>query len=145
MPLTPLSRACADDVLDVLPDAMEVIRGGMRSQLDSRLSVPQFRCLNFIDRHPGCSVGEVAAFLGVTMPTASAMVDRLVRAAHVASVSADEDRRRSRLTISAAGKTLLEQVRADARQDLAVTLAKRPAEDLRAISAGLAALKRAFS
>ena len=145
MPVTPLSRACADDVLDVLPDAMEVIRLGMRSQLDSRLSVPQFRCLNFIDRHPGCSVGEVAAFMGVTMPTASAMVDRLVRAAHVASVSADADRRRSRLTISAAGKTLLEQVRADARQDLAVTLAKRPAEDLRAISAGLAALKRAFS
>jgi DNA-binding MarR family transcriptional regulator len=145
MPLTPLSRACADDVLDVLPDAMEVIRGGMRSQLDSRLSVPQFRCLNFIDRHPGCSVGEVAAFLGVTMPTGSAMVDRLVRAAHVVSANADEDRRRSRLTLSAGGKTLLEQVRADARRDLATTLAKRPAEDLRAISAGLAALKRAFS
>lgn len=144
MPVTPLSRACADDVLDVLPDAMEVIRGGMRSQLDSRLSVPQFRCLNYIDRHPGCSVGEVAAFLGVTMPTASAMVDRLVRAAHVSSASADEDRRRSRLNISEAGKTLLEQVRADARHDLAMTLAKRPAEDLRAISAGLAALKRAF-
>ena len=145
MPVTPLSRACADEVLDVLPDAMEVIRGGMRSQLDSRLSVPQFRCLNYIDRHPGCSVGEVSAFLGVTMPTASAMVDRLVRAAHVSSVSADDDRRRSRLTISAGGKTLLEQVRADARHDLAVTLAERPAEDLRAISAGLAALKRAFS
>ena len=144
MPLTRLSRACADDVLDVLPDAMEVIRGGMRSQLDSRLSVPQFRCLNFIDRHPGCSVGEVAAFMGVTMPTASAMVDRLVRAAHVSSASADEDRRRSRLNISEGGKTLLEQVRADARHDLAVTLAERPAEDLRAISAGLAALKRAF-
>ena len=77
-----LSRACADDVLDVLPDAMDAIRSGMRSQLDTRLSVPQFRCLNFVDRQPGCSLGELAAFLGVTMPTASAMVDRLVRAGY---------------------------------------------------------------
>ena len=60
-----LSRTCADDVLDVLPDAMDAIRLGMRSQLSNRLSVPQFRCLNFIDHTSGCSVGEVAAFLGV--------------------------------------------------------------------------------
>ena len=144
-PVSLAALACAGDVIEVLPIVMDAFRAAMRDNIGGGLSVPQFRCLNFIDRHPGCSVGEVAAFLGVTMPTASAMVDRLVRAAHVASVSADEDRRRSRLTISAAGKTLLEQVRADARQDLAVTLAKRPAEDLRAISAGLAALKRAFS
>lgn len=145
MAASPLSRACADDVLDVLPDAMDVIRIGMRSQLDSRLSVPQFRCLNFIDRVPGSSVGAVAAFLGVTMPTASAMVDRLVRAGHVLAASDAGDRRRSQLTISSAGKALLEQVRSDARHDLATTLAKRPADELRAISAGLAALKRAFS
>jgi DNA-binding MarR family transcriptional regulator len=145
MPATPLSRACADDVLDVLPDAMDVIRVGMRSQLDSGLSVPQFRCLNFIDRQPGCSLGEVATFLGVTMPTASAMVDRLARAGHVDAALAADDRRRAQLNISDAGKALLEQVRADARSELAATLAQRPADDLRAISAGLAALKRAFS
>jgi DNA-binding MarR family transcriptional regulator len=140
-----LSRACAADVLDVLPGAMDAIRIGMRSQLDSRLSVPQFRCLNFIDRMPGCSLGAVAAFLGVTLPTASAMVDRLVRAGHLRASSDADDRRRSRLSISDAGKNLLEQVRGDARNDLATTLAKRPADELRAISAGLAALKRAFS
>ena len=145
MPLTPLSRACADDVLDVLPDAMEAIRTGMRSQLASGLSVPQFRCLNYIDRHAGCSVGEAAAFLGVTMPTASAMVDRLARAGHVKAASAAEDRRRSQLAISAAGKKLLEQVREDTRRELATLLAERPAEALRTISAGLEALKRAFS
>jgi len=142
---TPLSRACAEDVLDVLPGAMDAIRLGMRSQLAGGLSVPQFRCLNFIDRVPGCSLGEVAAFLGVTMPTASAMVDRLARAGHVDAALAAEDRRRARLNISDAGKALLEQVRADARHELAATLAQRPAEDLRAISVGLAALKRAFS
>ena len=97
------------------------------------------------DRSPGCSLGAVAAFMGVTLPTASAMVDRLVRAGQLQTASNADDRRRSRLTISTAGKALLEQVRGDARNDLATTLAKRPADELRAISAGLAALKRAFS
>lgn len=140
-----LSRACAAEVLDVLPEAMDAIRLGMRSQLDARLSVPQFRCLNLIDRMPGTSLGAVAGFLGVTLPTASAMVNRLVRAGHVHAASDADDRRRSQLSISDAGKTLLEQVRSDARNDLATTLAERPAAELRAISAGLAALKRAFS
>ncbi len=142
---TAMSRACADSVLDVLPEVMDAIRSGMRSQLDQRLSVPQFRCLNFVDHQPGCSVGDVAAYLGVTMPTASAMVDRLARAGHLLVASAATDRRRSELSISASGKTLLEQVREDARQDLAAQLASRTAEELRSISAGLAALKRALS
>ena len=140
-----LPRTCADDVLDVLPGAMDAIRLGMRSQLSNRLSVPQFRCLNFIDHGAGCSVGEVAAFLGVTMPTASAMVDRLARAGHVKVASHASDRRRAVLSISENGKSLLEQVREDARHELATKLAARPAEDLRAISAGLAALKRALT
>jgi len=145
MAATVLSRSCADDVLDVLPDAMDAIRAGMRSQLDNRLSVPQFRCLNFIDRRPGCSLGEVAAFLGVTLPTASAMVDRLGRAGHVKAASAAADRRRAMLSISENGKALLEQVREDARGELAALLARRPADELRTISAGLAALKRALT
>ncbi|MDE2397152.1 MAG: MarR family transcriptional regulator [Burkholderiales bacterium] len=145
MALTALSRACADDVLEVLPDAMDTIRLGMRSQLDNRLSVPQFRCLNYIDHSPGASVGAVAAFLGVTMPTASAMVDRLARAGHVLASSSAADRRRSTLHISASGKTLLEQVRAETRHELASRLARRPAEDLRAIRDGLAALRRALA
>ena len=145
MRFSALSRACADDVLDVLPDAMDAIRSGMRLQLASRLSVPQFRCLNFVAGHDGCSVGEVAALLGVTMPTASAMVDRLVRAGHLRSASDSSDRRRAAISISENGKALLEQVREDACRDLAAQLARRSPDELRAISAGLAALKRALS
>ncbi len=144
MPAKQLSRTCADDVLRILPDVMDTIRRSMRSRLEDSLSVPQFRALNFIDREPGCSLGEVAAFLGVTLPTASAMVDRLVRAGHARSAQADDDRRRARLRISDAGKSVLEQVRAEAGRELAAALAQRPTDDLRAISAGLAALKRAF-
>lgn len=145
MPSIPLPQRCADDVLDILPEAMDVVRASMRAGLDDRLSVPQFRALNYIDRRPDASLGDVAAFLGVTLPTASAMVDRLVRAGHVQAATADDDRRRSRLNISEAGKAVLEQVRENARHELAAKLARQPADELRAIRDGLAALRRALS
>ena len=50
-------------------------------------TVPQFRCLNFIAKAPGGSISAAAAFLGVTMPTASVMVDRLVRSGAAILVS----------------------------------------------------------
>jgi DNA-binding MarR family transcriptional regulator len=145
MPATPLSRRCADDVLDLLPGAMDALRFAMRSQLEAGLSVPQFRGLNYIAHHDGSSLSEVAAFLGVTLATASAMVDRLVRAGHVQSTPAADDRRRVQLKITAAGRSLLDEVRTGARRDLAERLGAQPAETLEAIRHGLAALKRALS
>ncbi len=145
MPATPLSRRCADDVLDLLPGAMDALRFAMRSQLEAGLSVPQFRGLNYISHHDGSSLSEVAAFLGVTLATASAMVDRLVRAGHVTSTAAAADRRRVELQITAAGRRLLDEVRAGAKRDLAERLGAQPAEELEAIRNGLAALKRALS
>lgn len=145
MAATPLSRRCAEDVLDVLPGAMDAVRASMRLQLAAGLSVPQFRCLNFILLHGGSSLGELAAFLGVTLATASAMVDRLARAGHVRSAAAAGDRRRVALDITPAGRSLLDEVRAGSRRDLAERLGARPAEELETIRNGLAALKRALS
>jgi DNA-binding MarR family transcriptional regulator len=86
---------CAQAVLEVMPAVMDAMRGAMRLQVGEPLTVPQFRCLNFIAQRPGSSVSAVAAFLGVTLPTASVMVDRLVRAGAVAPRTAAADRRRS--------------------------------------------------
>ena len=91
---------CAAQLIAVVPGVMDALRASMRSNIGDALSVPQFRCLGFIARNPACSVSDVAAFLGVTMPTASAMVDRLVRAAHVVAVTSSADRRRTELRTS---------------------------------------------
>ena len=99
----PRPADCAADVLDVMPAVMDAMRSAMRQQVGEQLSVPQYRCLNFIDLQPGSSVSAVAAFLGVTLPTASAMIDRLVRAGAVAPRTAVQDRRRSELHVTAAG------------------------------------------
>ncbi|MEK8050820.1 MarR family transcriptional regulator [Ideonella sp. DXS22W] len=141
----PSPAECADAVLDVVPAVMDAVRDAMRRHADAHFSVPQFRCLNFIHRQPGCAVGAVAAFLGVTMPTASAMVDRLVRAGAVRTETAPDDRRRTQLHITPEGRAQLRQIRRAAHADLSRALARHCAADLQALQQGLAVLQRSFS
>src|SRR5574337_1139852 len=88
------TQAAAAQVMAVLPRVMDAMRRAMRAQLDGPLTVPQFRGLNFIDLRPGSSVSDLAGFLGVSLATASAMVDRLARAGHVQTQGSRDDRRR---------------------------------------------------
>ena len=144
---TPGARAaeCAAQLIAVVPGVMDALRASMRSNIGDALSVPQFRCLGFIARNPTCSVSEVAAFLGVTMPTASAMVERLVRAAHVVAVTSSADRRRTELRVNAPGKALLDRIRAGARRDMAAALGGANAAELAAVQQALALLHRVFA
>lgn len=135
----------AEQVLQAVPAAMDALRGAMRHHVGDQLSVPQFRCLNFIADQPASSIGAVAAFLGVTMPTASAMVDRLVRSGAVEPRIAVDDRRRSQLHITAAGRAQLQQIRAGAKEELAALLARHSDADLEALRIGLDVLRAAFA
>lgn len=128
-----------------MPTVMDALRGAMRRHVGDTLSVPQFRCLNFIDHQPGCSVGDVASFLGVSMPTASAMVDRLARAGSVDAGTAKHDRRRAHLRMTPAGRAQLQQIRRAAHADLANLLQPCSAEDLKALQDGLDVLRRTFA
>ena len=136
--------ACAIATLEVVPAVMDTRRAAMRRHVGEHLSVPQFRCLNFISREPGCSIGAVGSFLGVTMPTASAMVDRLVRAGAVKPRAYPGDRRRTQLHITAAGRTQLRVIRDGAHDDLVAAFADLSATELRELQDGLNVLRRVF-
>ena len=140
----PRPQDCADSVLDVMPAVMDAMRSAMRQQVGEQLSVPQFRCLNFIARQPGSSVSAVAAFLGVTVATASAMVDRLAKAGAVAPTTAVADRRRSELHLTETGLAQVRLIRRGARGEFARALATCSSEELLALRNGLAVLRRAF-
>ncbi len=139
------AEARAAEVLAIVPAVMDALRGAMRRHVGDQLSVPQFRCLNFIDHAPASSIGEVAAFLGVTMPTASAMVDRLVRSGAVEPRTACHDRRRQQLHLTVSGQTQLRRLKQAAHAELARVLAQRSAADLEVLRAGLAVLQDSFS
>lgn len=138
----PRAGALADQVFDALPPLMDALRRTMRRHVAEGLSVPQFRCLNFVAKRPGRSLGDLAELLGVTPPTASAMTDRLVRAGRLQADTDAADRRRIRLSLTPAGRALLGRIERDARADLAVALSHCSAGELEAIEAGLAALTR---
>lgn len=135
----------ASEVLEVIPAVMDALRNAMRNHVGDQLSVPQFRCLQFIGQRPGASISAVAAFLGVALPTASTMVDRLARAGAVEPRTAVDDRRRSQLHLTEAGAAQLAQIRLGARAELAQVLATRSAEELRMLGAGLAVLRQVFA
>ncbi len=135
---------CADAVLDVVPAVMAALRSVTRRHVDDQMSIPQLRCLHFVAGEPGTSISDVAAFLGVTLPTASAMVDRLVRAGALRARSSEKDRRRTQLRLTSAGRARLQGIRAEAHEDLSRTLARLTPAELRRLSDGLNLLRRVF-
>ena len=74
-----LFEHCAATVVAVVPQLMREIRTEMRQAAPAGLSVPLFRALIFARNHPGASLTALAAHLGVTLPTASVGVDKLIR------------------------------------------------------------------
>jgi len=143
-PVSLAALACAGDVIEVLPIVMDAFRAAMRDNIGGGLSVPQFRCLNYVGESPGASVSDVAAFMGVTLATASATSDRLARAGWLVATVAADDRRRLELNITAAGGELLARMRQAARHDLAGKLEGLPHDALQRVRAGLAVLREGF-
>jgi DNA-binding MarR family transcriptional regulator len=140
----PQAEECAAAVLDIVPAVMDALRAATRQHVGEQMSVPQFRCLHFVSRKPGCSISDVAAFLGVTLPTASAMVDRLVRAGALRTRPSRDDRRRTHLHLTPAGRARLRGIHQGAHADLSRALAQLSPNELRRLYEGLGALRRAF-
>lgn len=109
----------AREVLEVVPLIMRTIRKEMRSRRSPDLSVVQFRTLLFLNRNPGASLSTVAEHLGLTLPTVSKMVDRMVANNLVTREDSSADRRRMTLTLTAKGQNLLAEARGGTLERLA--------------------------
>jgi DNA-binding MarR family transcriptional regulator len=140
--LTP--DACARTVMETIPMVMRFIRTEMRRHRASVLSVPQLRALAFLDRNPGDCLFNVADHLGVTTPTASVIVDRLVRRGLLLRAEDPRERRRIALRLTAKGSRHLEQARSATRSWIADLLAPLPRPALRRIEEGITLLGSAF-
>ncbi|MBE3576217.1 MAG: MarR family transcriptional regulator [Limnochordales bacterium] len=138
-------ETCARQIMELVPPLMRLIRTEMRQQVSGQLSVPQLRVLAYLGRNPGACLADVAGHLGVTNPTASAMVDRLVRRGLVERAQHSEERRRAVLRLTADGVALLERARGLTRDKLAQALATLSQRELRCLNEGLAVLRRAFA
>lgn len=120
---TATARECATEVLEAVPLVMRVLRAHARSESSPELSMPQFRALAFVGRNEGAMLVDVAAFLGLTAPAASKLVDGLVAAGLVAREAGVSDRRCVALKLKAGGRRIYRRAVESAEQYLAEHLA----------------------
>jgi DNA-binding MarR family transcriptional regulator len=137
-------NACARTVMETVPIVMRFIRGEMRRQGAPLLSVPQFRALAFLHRSPGACLFAVADHLGVSRPTASTIIDRLVRRELVARSVDPRERRRVVLRLTDKGARHLRQARKATRVWMAEILGPFPQATLHRIAEGVNLLGQAF-
>jgi DNA-binding MarR family transcriptional regulator len=136
---------CAEAVLETLPQVMRAIHEEMRRQGNPLLSPPQLRTLAYLHRSPESCLFHVADHLGVTHPTASVIVERLVRRGLVARITNPQERRRIMLKLTPEGAWHLQRARQATQTWLVGTLSQLSTTSLRRIKQGVALLGEPFA
>ncbi len=142
---TPSADECAALLADTVPLIMRTIRAEMRKHRSADLSVPQFRALAFIGRHPGTSLSAVAEYIGLTLPSISKMIDRLKARGLVARRDAPDDRRRICLELTPLGQATWQSSTQATRTHLAEQLAALSPEERTVITQAMRSLHCVFS
>ena len=109
------------------------------------LSMAQLKTLVILHNTGAVTIGQVAEALGVGLPTASHLVDRLVHAQLAVRAEDPDDRRRTLAYLAPQGKELAERLHQGSRDQLSRWLASLDDTDLAALLQGLCALGRAAS
>ena len=137
------ARHCAAEVLETTPLVHWFIRSQMRGYRRG-LSLPQFRCLVKIDRHPSATLSAVAEHLGASLPTASRIIAGLVDKGVAARHNAAQDRREVSLALTARGKAMLRAARAATQRRMGTELSSLSPAQRQAVVNAMAILKGVF-
>lgn len=140
-----MTEECAGAIIDTVPLVMRAIRAEMRSHRSPDLSVPQFRALLYVSRHAGASLSDVAEHIGLTLPSTSKLVDRLVGRELLTRANAPDDRRRMILMITPAGQTVLDAAARATRARLMEQLAALSAEECGVVIEAMHLLHQVFT
>jgi len=136
---------CAALVMDVIPQVMRTVRGTMRKFRPAELTETQFRTLFILRRHTGASLSVVADHLVLTLPSASKLVDGLVKRGFVRHEMSLEDRRRASLMLTELGQETLDIAYREAMSRVVTVLDGLNEEEHLIVSHGLRALQRVFA
>ena len=110
-----------DELVDALLSASRVMVGlAARSvaDLDSEVTLPQYRALVVLASRGPQRVVDISAELGVNSSTGTRMCERLVRKGFVRRERSDTDRREVRLTLTSTGEYLVQGVTDRRRSEL---------------------------
>lgn len=130
-----------EDLVDaVLRASRALVAVAARSLTDlaEDVTLPQYRVLVLVAQYPRRAV-DLAAALRVAPSTGSRMCERLVRKGLLDRSRTDGDRRSVRLTLTAQGERLLEQVTRRRRAEIASIVEQLPEGHRDAVVGALAA------
>ncbi len=136
---------CATELLETVPLMMRVIRSRVRAHSSPELSMPQFRTLAFLGRNEGAMLGDVAAFLTLTLSAASKLVDGLVNANLVTRANDLRDRRKVVLKLTPGGQDRFNTVRRATADFLAQKMVSLTQQQRVCIVEALHTLQEAFT
>jgi DNA-binding MarR family transcriptional regulator len=123
------STAAGVEVVEALLAASRALVGlAARSlaDLDADVTLPQYRALVVIATRGPQRVVDIAAELGVNPSTGTRMCDRLVRKGLTRRTRSTTDRRVVRLSLTPAGRGLVEDVTRRRRDELSCVVAAMP-------------------
>jgi DNA-binding MarR family transcriptional regulator len=119
------TQVFASSVNDAIEEAL-LRRAGPR-----QLSFSQFKLLKLVALTEAQTIGDVAAFLGVSNPAASKAVDKLVRQGLLVRSEAPADRRAIQLSLTESSLRLLAAYDAAKNRKLAAVFRRYSPRDLR--------------
>jgi DNA-binding MarR family transcriptional regulator len=134
-----------DDVDAVLAGSRAMIAVAVRSlsAMAEDITIAQYRTLVVLASRGPQKIADLAEQLGVTPPTAGRMCDRLVRRGLVSRHRAQADRRVVRISLTAAGRQIVDDATRQRRVFLARTLAALPAPRRGEVAAAMRAFAAA--
>ena len=110
-----------------------------------RLTFAQLKLLRLVDRQGHLTVGDVAAFLGISNAAASKAVDRLARGGLLARAESPGDRRATQVSVTPEGLLLLGEFEERSNAKLLGLLSGVALRQLRDLSGGLDRLSVSIS
>ncbi|HUB97529.1 MAG TPA: MarR family transcriptional regulator [Stellaceae bacterium] len=121
---------------DLLQDLVNRVshRGGKTLAMmnDASVTLQQVLLLNRLREQDGSTSSELAETLNMSLPSISQMIDRLHQLKLVTRAEMSEDRRKKRIALTRAGRTLLERLHEARTAEYEAGLAKLLAEPQRA-------------
>ena len=137
-------EVCARELMDIVPQIIQAIRVEMRLGRGANISIPQFRTLRFIQRHLDSSLSDIADHLGLTLPSASKLVDGLVKQKLVNRQESATDRRRLTLGLTQSGESIVNIARANAQASLTKKLSVLSDDELDTVMRAMELLRPLF-
>ena len=137
------ARNSAREILKIVPLVMRTVAAELRAA--GELPAPaHFHLLMMLSQQPR-TLTELAALLGVSLPTMSNSISAMVQRGWVKRTAPTRDRRVVIIEVTATGKAAVDRVGRSAEAHLADVLAPLDAASRRRMQAGLGVLRRVFT